>query len=186
MHFKPRQGHPRCAPNREYERQYGPDWSTVPETSSMISFPSRAFTQDGAEHDLLILIPGAKNTDAIINDLDSEQALPDLRPDMPQDELEELAQFVIRKSYGVNASVHVDNPRTQGFDGHPGIVFDIHTTGEQSSYHHGMVGAFIYETRLYVIVFIVSNEQSLVNHREKVEMILQSVTIYLHAIGTPG
>jgi hypothetical protein len=164
----------------------GPGWTTVPETSSPLSSSSRTWTFDGVEHDRLIIIPSAKNIDEIITGRDSQQALPVLRPDTPQDDLEELAQFVIRTVYGGNAIVSAENPRAQGFSGYPGIVFDFHSTDAQGSEYRGIVGAFTYEARLYVIMFIADNEQSLVNHREKVETILQGVTIYMRAIGTPG
>ena len=164
----------------------GPGWTTVPESSSTLSSSSRTWTYDGVAHDRLILIPGIKNTDAIITGRDSQQALPVLRPDTQQDELAELAQFVIRTVYGGNAAVSAETPRVQGFGGHSGIVFDFHSTDTQSNDYRGIVGAFTYETRLYVILFIATSEQSLVNHREKVETILQGVTTYMRAMGTPG
>ena len=164
----------------------GPGWTTVPESSSPLSSSSRTWTYDGVEHDRLIIIPSAKNIDEIITGRDSQQALPVLRPDTPQDELEALAQFVIRTVYGGNASVSAENLRAQGFSGYPGIVFDFQSTDAPGSDYRGILGAFTYEARLYVIMFIANNEQSLVNHREKVETILQNVTMYMRAIGTPG
>lgn len=91
----------------------GPGWSTVPGTSSTLSSSSRTWTYGGVAHDRLILIPGVKNIDAIITGRDSQQALPVLRPDTPQDELEELAQFVIQTVYGGNATVSAERPRAQ-------------------------------------------------------------------------
>jgi hypothetical protein len=164
----------------------GPGWNTVPETSSTLSSSSRTWSYDGVAHDRLILIPGVTNTDANIAGRDSQLALQVLRPDTPKDELEALAQFVIRTVYGGNATVDAEKPRAQGFSGYPGIVFDFHSTDSQTSNYHGIVGAFTFEEQLYVIMFIANNEQSLVDHREKVEAILQSVTIYMRAIGTPG
>jgi hypothetical protein len=164
----------------------GPGWTTVPEASSTLSPSSRTWTYDGVAHDRLIFIPGVNNADAIITGRDSQQALPVVRPDTPQDELEELAQLVIRTVYGGNATVKAEKPHAQGFSGYPGIVFDFHSTDAQTSDYHGIVGAFTFEEQLYVIMFIANKEQSLVDHREKVESILQSVTIYMRAIGTPG
>ena len=164
----------------------GPGWTTVPEASSTLSPSSRTWTYDGVAHDRLILIPAVKNTDAITTGNDSQQALPVLRPDTQPDELTELAEFVISKVYGGNAAVIAETPRMQGFGGQSGIVFDFHSTDEQSKGYRGIVGAFDYEEQLYVIMFIANNEQSLVNHREKVETILENVTVYMHATGTPG
>lgn len=164
----------------------GPGWTTVSGTSSPLSSSSRTWTYDGMAHDRLILIPGIKNIDEIITGRDSQQALPVLRPDTPQHELEELAQFVIHTVYGGNATVSAETPRAQGFGGHSGIVFDFHSTNAQSTDYRGIVGAFNYDAQMYVIMFITTNAQSLVNHREKVEKILQNVTIYMRAIGTPG
>ena len=164
----------------------GPGWTTVPEASSTLSPSSRTWTYDGVTNDRLILIPGVKNTDAIITGGDSEQALPVLRPDTQPDELTELAEFVISTVYGGNATVIAETPKMQGFGGQSGIVFDFHSTDAQSNEYRGIVGAFNYEAQLYVIMFIANNEQSFVNHREKVETILVNVTMYMHARGTPG
>ena len=164
----------------------GPGWTTVPEASSSLSPSSRTWTYEGLENDRLILIPGVKNTDAIITGGDSEQALPVLRPDTQPEELTELAEFVISKLNGGNATIIAETPRVQGFGGQSGIVFDFHSTDLTSSEYHGIVGAFTFEAQLYVIMFIANNEQSLVNHREKVETILENVTVYMRAIGTPG
>jgi hypothetical protein len=164
----------------------GPGWNTVPETSSTLSSSSRTWTYDGVAHDRLILIPGVNNTDAIITGGDSEQALPVLQPDSQQDELTELAEFVISTVYGGNATVVAETPKMQRFGGQSGIVLDFHSTDAQSSEHRGIVGAFNYEAQLYVIMFIANNEQSIVNHREKVETILENVTMYMRARGTSG
>jgi hypothetical protein len=88
--------------------------------------------------------------------------------------------------YGGNATVSAENPRVQGFGGHSGITFDFHSADAQNSDYSGIVGAFTYEAQLYVVMFVATSEQSLVNHREKVETILQNVTIYMRARGTPG
>ena len=164
----------------------GPGWTTVPEASSTLSPSSRTWTYDGVTNDRLIIIPGVKNTDAIITGGDSEQALPVLRPDTQPDELTELAEFVISTVYGGNATVIAETPKIQGFGGQSGIVFDFHSTDAQSNEYRGIVGAFNYEAQLYVIMFIANNEQSFVNHREKVETILVNVTMYMRARGTPG
>ena len=164
----------------------GPGWTTVPEASSALSTSSRTWTYDGVATDRLILIPGVNNTDAIITGSDSQQPLPVLRPDTQPEELTELAEFVISTAYGGNATVIADTPRMQGFGGQSGIVFDFHSTDVQSNDYHGIVGAFTFEAQLYLIMFIVNNEQSLLDHREKVETILQNVTVYMRAMGTPG
>jgi hypothetical protein len=164
----------------------GPGWTTVPEASSTLSPSSRTWTYDGLANDQLILIPGVKNTDAIITGSDSQQALPVLAPDTQPDELSELAEFVISKVYGGNATVIAESTRMQGFGGQSGIVFDFHSTDAQSNEYRGIVGAFNYEAQLYVIMFIANNEQSLVDHREKVETIMENVTMYMRAMGTPG
>jgi hypothetical protein len=164
----------------------GPGWTTVPEASSTLSPSSRTWTYDGVAHDRLIFIPGVKNIDAITTGQDSQQALPALRPDTQQEELTDLAEFVIRTVYGGNATIVAETPRMQGFGGQSGIVFDFHSTDAQSIDYRGIVGAFTFEAQLYVIMFIANNEHSLVNHREKVEAILQNVTVHMRAIGTPG
>jgi hypothetical protein len=164
----------------------GPGWTTVPQASSTLSPTSRTWTYDGLANDQLILIPGVKNTDAIITGSDSQQALPVLAPDTQPEELSALAEFVISKVYGGSATIIAETPRMQGFGGQSGIVFNFHSTDAQSNEYRGIVGAFNYEAQLYVIMFIANNEQSLVDHREKVETILENVTMYMRAIGTPG
>lgn len=166
----------------------GPGWNLVPGSATPSSRPaSRTWTQDGLLLDRLMLIPGVNDGESIVRSRDAAAALPVFRSDMLPNELEELVESTIVKLYGEgNAVVSTSNLRPQGFGGHPGVKFDLHAAVTDSPDYRGIVGAFIYEQRLYLILFIGAEPHYFDKHRDKVDAIIDSVSMRIPTIRMSG
>lgn len=162
----------------------GPGWNLVPGSATPNSrSTSRTWTQDGLLLDRLMLIPGVSDGESIIRSRNEGAALPVFRSDMLPNELEELVESTIVKLYGEgNAAVSTSNLRPQGFGGHAGVKFDLQAEVTDSPDYRGIVGAFIYEERLYMIVFIAAEPHYFEKHREKVDAIIDSVAMRISTI----
>ena len=86
----------------------------------------------------------------------------------------------ILKLYGEgSAAVSTENLRPHTFGGQNGILFDISAAVTESPDYHGVVGAFIVEARLYMMIFLAAEPYYYGKHIEDVLKILDSATIAL-------
>jgi hypothetical protein len=162
----------------------GPGWNLAPSSvTPSARSTSRTWTQDGLLLDRLMLIPGVRDGEPIMESRDPGAALPVFRSDMLPNELEELVESTIVKLYGEgNAVVNTSNLRPHGFGGHAGVKFDFEAAVTDSPDYRGIVGAFIYEERLYMILFVAAEPHYFDKHRDKVEAIIDSVAMRLPTI----
>ena len=157
----------------------GPGWNIAPSTlTPNARQTSRTWTQDGLLLDRLMFIPGVNDGEPIIRSRDKTAALPVFRADMLPNELEELVESTIVKLYGEgNTAVSTENLRPHDFGRHSGVMFDINAAVTESPDYRGIVGAFIVDEQLYVILFLGAEPHYFEKHRETVEAIMESVTM---------
>lgn len=162
----------------------GPGWNLAPGSFTPNARPaSRTWTQDGLLLDRLMFIPGVRDGEPIIRSNNQGAALPVFRSDMLPNELEELVESTIVKLYGEgSAVVNTANLRPHGFGGQAGVKFDIEAAVTDSPDYRGIVGAFIYEERLYMIMFLAAEPYYFEKHRDKVEEIIDSVSMRISTI----
>jgi len=163
----------------------GDSWNSAPASATPASrSQSRTWTQDGLLLDRLMLISGVSAGESIFKSPDQSAALPSFKADMLPNEIEELVESSIVKLFGEgNAVVSTENLRPQLFGDHSGFMFDIETTVTESPDYRGMVGGFIAEDRLYLMIFLAEQPEYFEKHREEVDALIKSATTTRPTIG---
>jgi hypothetical protein len=158
-------------------------WNEASSGATLNARPlAKTYTRDGLLLDRLMLISEVSDGESIFRSRDKSIALPVFHPDMLPNELEELMESSILKLYGEGeAAVSTENLRPHDFGGRSGIMFDITAAVTESPDYRGMVGAFIAEERLYMIIFLAAEPYYYGKHKEDVTEILNSATIRLPA-----
>jgi hypothetical protein len=142
------------------------NWNKAPSTATPSArSTSRTWTQDGLLLDRITIIPGVKDGEAIFSSRNKSAALPVFRADMLPNEIEELVESSIVKLYGEGQSaVSTSGLRPQGF-------------GSESPDYRGLVGAFIVDDTLYLILFLAADPHYYDKHVESAEAIIRSATL---------
>lgn len=139
---------------------------------------SRTWTQDGLLLDRMLIIPGVPDGEPLFVSRDKSAALPPFRADMLPNEIEELVESSIVKLYGEgNAAVNTANLRPQKFAERTGFMFDIEAAVSGSPDYRGMIGAFVAEERLYLLVFLAAEPHYYDKHRDRAAAIIKSAGV---------
>ena len=139
---------------------------------------SRTWTQDGLLLDRITIIPGVKDGEAIFSSRNKSAALPVFRADMLPNEIEELVESSIVKLYGEGQSaVSTSGLRPQGFGSDGGFMFDIEAAVTESPDYRGLVGAFIVDDTLYLILFLAADPHYYDKHLASADAIIKSATL---------
>jgi hypothetical protein len=160
------------------------NWNKAPSgfTSSARS-ESRTWTQDGLLLDRLVFIPNIQDGEAIFSSRNKSAALPTYRADMLPNEIEELVESSIVKLYGEGQSaVSTSGLRPQGFGQYSGFMFDIQAAVTESPDYRGLVGAFIDDDALYMVIFLAADPHYYGKHAERAEAIIKSATLTMKTI----
>ncbi len=139
---------------------------------------SRTWTQDGLLLDRIMIIPGVKDGESIFSSRNKSAALPVFRADMLPNEIEELVESSIVKLYGEGQSaVSTSGLRPQGFGSDGGFMFDIEAAVTESPDYRGLVGAFIIDDTLYLIMFLAADPHYYDKHLASADAIIKSATL---------
>ncbi len=148
---------------------------------------SQTWTKDGLLLDRLVLIPAVSDGEPIFQSRDASDALPPFRANMLPNEIEELTESTIVKMFGEgNAVVSTEKLRPWGFAEHRGVMFDLAVTVTESPDYRGMVGAFIVEDKLYMIIFVAATPHYYDKHIANVQALIQGAAIRVPMVPSPG
>ncbi|MCI0517057.1 MAG: hypothetical protein L0Y45_04410 [Woeseiaceae bacterium] len=148
---------------------------------------SQTWTKDGLLLDRLILIPAVKDGEALFVSDDPAAALPPFRANMLPNEIEEMTESTIVKLFGEGeAAVSTEKLRPWGFAEHRGVMFDISVTVTESPDYRGMVGAFIVEEKLYMIVFLAATPHYYDKHVANAEALIKGAQIRVPTVPSAG
>jgi hypothetical protein len=161
------------------------NWNKAPSvTTPSATSNSRTWTQDGLLLDRIVIIPGVKDGQSIFSSRNKSAALPVFRADMLPNEIEELVESSIVKLYGEGQSaVSTSGLRPQGFGSDGGFMFDITAAVTESPDYRGLVGAFIVDDTLYLIMFLAADPHYYDKHVASADAIIKSATLNIKTIG---
>lgn len=163
-------------------------WNLAPAYATPRTTPdSQTWTKDGLLLDRLILIPAVKDGESLFVSDDPAAALPPFRANMLPNEIEEMTESTIVKLFGEgNAVVSTEKLRPWGFAEHRGVMFDISVTVTESPDYRGMVGAFIVEEKLYMLVFLAATPHYYDKHIANAEALIKGAQIRVPTVPTAG
>lgn len=150
-----------------------------PVQAPMLRKDSVLFTNDGPDLDRIIVIPGVADGETlIVAPARSDVALPTFRAGMLPNEIEEMAESTFVKLFGEgNVVVATDGLRPQTFGDQRGFMFDITATIADAPKQNGMVGAFIANDRLYMVIYLAATPYYFDKHKESAASIIKSARL---------
>ena len=154
-------------------------WNKAPPaTTPMARKTSETWTRDGLLLDRLVFIPGVQEGEPLLVSRDQSAALPVFRADMLPNELEELVESTIVKSFGEGqAVVTTENLRPYRFGTDPGVMFNLSVTVTESPEYEGTVGAFVSGQKLYLVYFLGAAPYYYDKHRTAAEAVIESAVL---------
>jgi hypothetical protein len=163
-------------------------WNLAPAyTTPNARDESQTWTKDGLLLDRLILIPAVNDGEPIFESRDVAEALPPFRANMLPNEIEELTESTIVKMFGEgSAVVSTEKLRPWGFAEHRGVMFDLAVKVTESPDYRGMVGAFIAENKLYMIIFVAATPHYYDKHIANVEALIKGAAIRVPTVPPAG
>jgi len=163
----------------------GPGWNVAPTANTPAARSnSRTWTRDGLLLDRMIIIPAVADGDSLFVSRDKTAALPAFRADMLPNEIEELVESSIVKLYGEgNSAVSTANLRPQQFGTLGGFLFDIEAAVTESPNYKGIAGAFIYEEKLYMSIFLAATPNYYDKHVADATTVIRSMATSEPTIG---
>jgi len=139
---------------------------------------AETWTRDGMLLDRLVIIPAIADGEAIMVSKSKSAALPVFKADMLPNELEELVESSMVKTFGEGQSVvSTENLRPNRFGERAGILFDLTATVSDGPQYRGTVGAFIADDKLYLIYFVAAVPFYYDKHIADAEAIIRSATL---------
>jgi hypothetical protein len=163
-------------------------WNLAPAYTTPNARPeSQTWTRDGLLLDRLVIIPAVNDGESIFKMRDQAEALPPFRANMLPNEIEELTESTIVKMFGEgSAVVNTEKLRPWGFAEHRGVMFDLAVTVTESPDYRGMVGAFIAENKLYMIIFVAATPHYYDKHIANVEALIKGAAIRVPTVPSSG
>lgn len=163
----------------------GDGWNVAPASNTPGSrSSSRTWTRDGLLLDRMMIIPAVAGGEPLFVSRDKTAALPAFRDDMLPNEIEELVESSIVKLFGEgNAVVSTSNLRPQQFGTNGGFLFDIEASVTESPDYKGLAGAFVYEDKLYMAIFLGAMPTYFDKHRAVAETVIKSMSTREPTIG---
>ena len=136
---------------------------------------TQVWTQDGLLLDRIIIIPSVPDGEALFKTKQKDAALPKFRSDMLPNEIEELSESSITKMFGEGeVTVTTTNLRPHRFGGNQGFMFDLSVVLADGPDYSGMVGAFVANEMLYMILYIAAEPYYFDKHAEEAAAIIKT------------
>lgn len=136
---------------------------------------SQVWTQDGLLLNRLIIIPAVPDGEPIFSVASKTAALPVFRADMLPNEIEELAESSMVKLLGEGGStVATANLRPVKFGERRGVMFDFTGQLTDGPDYQGVVGAFVADDKLYMMIYFGAAPYYYEKHRDEAESIIRS------------
>ncbi len=157
----------------------GSGWNLVPAyAASGERKNTQRWTRDGLLLDRLVFIPAVPDGEPLATSRAKDAALPVFHKDMLPNEIEELVESTIVKSFGEGqAAVSTSNLRPHRFGENSGFMFDVSAVVTESPMYKGVVGAFIANDELYIMWYIGADPYYYDKHLADAEGIIRSATL---------
>jgi hypothetical protein len=139
---------------------------------------SKVWTQDGLALNRLIIIPAVPDGEPIFSVSSKTAALPVFRADMLPNELQEMTESSMVKLLGEGEStVDTANLRPTKFGERRGVMFDFTGRLTEGPDYQGVVGAFIADEQLYMVIYLAAVPYYFEKHRDEAESIIRSASL---------
>jgi hypothetical protein len=136
---------------------------------------TQVWTQDGMLLNRLIIIPAVADGEPIFSVPSESAALPVFRADMLPNEIEELSESSIVELLGEGEGrVETANLRPVKFGERRGVMFDLTGRLTDGPDYKGVVGAFVAEDKLYMVIYLAADPYYYERHRDEAEAIIRS------------
>ena len=154
-------------------------WNLAPKyVSASNREHAQTWTQDGLLLNRMSFIPAVPDGSALWNTKADDAALPVFRKGMLPNEIEELVESSIVKSFGEGqAAVSTSNLRPHRFGEQRGFMFDLTAEVSESPMYKGVVGAFIAADELYIMWYIGADPYYFDKHLSDAEGIIRSARL---------
>jgi len=164
----------------------GAGWKKVPDVAVPEKRPhARYLTRDSVDDDRLIVIPGLDDGDTLFRD-DTAGGLPQFTVYMSADAVADaVAASLQAVLWNGTAHVQASNVREQGFTGIPGFRFDIEADVPAAPDHHGTGGGFVFDDRLYLVIFIAESPDSYGRYADAAAAVIDSAVVTIRTIYMP-
>ncbi len=149
-------------------------WNQAPRMASSRK-NTQVWTQDGLLLDRIIIIPGVPDDETLFITRQKDAALPKFRSDMLPNEIEELSESSITKLFGEGeVTVATRKLRPHRFGGNQGFMFDLSVVLADGPDYSGMVGAFVADEMLYMILYIAAEPYYFGKHADEAAAIIKT------------
>ncbi len=139
---------------------------------------AQTWTQDGLLLNRLVFIPAVPDGQPIVTSNTKDAALPVFHKDMLPNEIEELVESTIVKTFGEGqAAVSTSRLRPHRFGDNKGIMFDVSAVVTESPVYKGVVGAFIASDELYIMWYFGAEPYYYGKHLSDAETIIGSARL---------
>jgi hypothetical protein len=157
----------------------GAGWNLAPRNASASNREhAQTWTQDGLLLNRMSFVPAVPDGSALWNTKEDDAALPVFRKGMLPNEIEELVESSIVKSFGEGQSaVSTSNLRPHKFGEQRGFMFDLTAIVSESPTYKGIVGAFVAADELYIMWYIGADPYYFDKHLSEAEAIIRSARI---------
>lgn len=153
--------------------------SVIPEERSS----SRTLTRENLEQDRLMLIPGVSDGQSIFHNHNNATPLPLYAANMNSEEIAAMVgQSMQQALWNGSATVAIKDARDHGYGGIAGFEFDLEVKMPSGPDHKGTAAGFVYEGRLYVIVYSAESPEYFDRHIDVVRQVIDSVTVRVKTI----
>jgi hypothetical protein len=139
---------------------------------------AQTWTQDGLLLNRISIIPAVPDGESVFVSRDKDVALPVFKADMLPNEIEELVESSLVKFFGEgNAVVNTSGLRPQRFGDNNGFIFDFEASLTDSPDYRGMVGAFIANDHLYLVMYSAAEPHYYGESLDEAKRIIESATL---------
>lgn len=155
----------------------GERWNVLPNSwYSFLRKDAQIWTRDGDRLDRLLIIPAVPDGEPLFAESSKGIALPRFKADMLPDELTQLAESSLVKLFGEgSAVVKASRLRPMKFGERRGVTFELAATLTDGPAYRGLVGAFIADRQLSMLIFIAAEPYYYDRNRPAAESIIASL-----------
>jgi hypothetical protein len=153
-------------------------YGEVPERKAV----SKVYSRDSIETDRLIVIPSVDVGESLFREVSG------MRPPVRQEGATEddtanfIAASLQASLWQGEADVAASNVRSHGFVGIPGLLFDLEADIPGAANQSGTAGAFVYEERLYITIFLAQSPGTWERYREEAQAVVESMVVTVKTI----
>ena len=153
--------------------------SLVPEELSL----SRTLTRENLERDRLMIIPGVSGGESIFQDRNEANPLPSFAANMNSEQIAAMVGKSMQQAlWNGDATVAIKDARDHGYTGIAGFVFDLEVDIPSGPDHKGAAGGFVYDDRLYVIIYSAESPDYFGSQIDDVRKLIDSATVRVKTI----